>query len=197
MSSIHVQTCTGEALHQYIDDLAALRIDIFRSYPYLYDGSLAYEKEYLNTYAESNNSAIVIAFDGREVVGASTCIPMAEEGEGVKKAFSHSSLPVEKVLYLGESVLKEHYRGRGIGVAFFEHRENHARQLQMDYTAFCAVIRQEDHPLKPVDYQPLGRFWRNRGYQIQPDMKATMVWKDVDQPKETKKELVFWVKKLY
>lgn len=196
MSNIEVQTFTGEALHQYIDDLAALRIEIFRNYPYLYDGSLDYEKAYIRTYAQSDRSAIIIAFAGKEVIGASTCIPMEDEGEGVKKAFTGSAFPVEKVLYLGESVLKEQYRGQGIGVAFFEHRENHARQLQMDYTAFCAVVRLEDHPLRPEGYQPLDRFWKNRGYHMQPGMKAKMVWKDVDQSQETEKELVFWVKQL-
>lgn len=196
MSNIKVQTFTGKALHQYIGDLAALRIEIFKNYPYLYDGSLEYEKAYLNTYVQSDRSAIIIAFDGREVIGASTCIPMEEEGEGVKKAFENSPISLNKVLYLGESVLKENYRGQGIGVAFFEHRENHARYLQMDYTAFCAVIRPEDHPLQPEGYQPLDRFWKNRGYQIQPDMKAKMIWKDVDLSKETEKELVFWVKKI-
>lgn len=196
MSDIKVQTFTGEALHQYVDDLAALRIEVFKSYPYLYDGSLDYEKAYIKTYVESKKSAIVIAFDGREVIGASTCIPMVEEGEEVKKAFEDSAFPLEKVLYLGESVLKESYRGKGIGVAFFEHRENHARHLQMDYTAFCAVLRPKNHPLKPEGYQPLDPFWKNRGYQIRPEMKAKMVWKDIDQPEETEKELVFWVKKL-
>lgn len=196
MKNIRIQTYTGEALHQYIDDLAALRIEIFKSYPYLYDGSLAYEKEYIKRYADSKKSAIVIAFDGGEVIGASTCIPMVEEGEGVKKPFVRSALPVEKILYLGESVLKAQYRGQGIGVSFFEHREIHARQLQMQYTAFCAVVRPEDHPLKPAGYKPLDRFWKNRGYQIHPDKKATMTWKDIDQPQETAKDLVFWVKKL-
>lgn len=197
MTKIKIQTFTGEELFQYIEALAALEIEVFKSYPYLYDVSLEYEKEYLTTtYAESEQSAVAIAFDGKKVVGASTCIPMIEAEDGVRKPFIQSSYPLEKVLYLGESVLQESYRAKGIGVAFFEHRENHARQLNMKYTAFCSIIRPENHPLKPKKYKSLDKFWINRGYHIEPRMKATMVWKDVQQSSATKKELVFWVKKL-
>lgn len=197
MSKIKIKTFTGEDLFQYIDDLAALEIEVFKSYPYLYDVSMEYEKEYLTTtYVESEQSAVAIAFDGDTVVGASTCIPMTEAEDSVKKPFIESSYPVDKVLYLGESVLQKSYRAKGIGVAFFKHRENHARQLNMEYTAFCSIIRPANHPLKPEKYRSLHQFWTNRGYKMKPEMKATMVWKDVHQSSETKKELVFWVKKL-
>lgn len=196
MGKIEIKTFTGNEWLEYIDDLAALEIEVFRSYPYLYDVTLEYEKEYLKTYAESENSGMIIAFDGPKVIGASTCIPMVEVEDDVKKPFEDSDYPIKKVLYLGESVLLKKYRKRGIGVAFYDHREQHAQDLNMDLTAFCCIIRPENHPLKPEGYRPLDRFWKNRGYRIQPDMKATMVWKDVHQEEETKKKLVFWVKEL-
>ena len=40
------------------EELAALRIEVFRDFPYLYEGSLEYEKEYLNTYSQSADSMI-------------------------------------------------------------------------------------------------------------------------------------------
>jgi GNAT superfamily N-acetyltransferase len=196
MGKIEIKTFTDNEWLEYIDDLAALEIEVFRSYPYLYDVSLEYERAYLKTYAESEQSGMIIAFDGSKVIGASTCIPMVEVEDEVKKPFEESEYPIQKVLYLGESVLLKKYRKRGIGVAFYEHREQHAQYLNMDMTAFCCIIRPENHPLKPEGYRPLDKFWIKRGYRKQPEMKATMVWKDVHQEEESKKKLVFWTKDL-
>ena len=37
-------------LESYLEDLAQLRIKVFRAFPYLYDGSIDYEMSYLETY---------------------------------------------------------------------------------------------------------------------------------------------------
>ena len=47
---MQLETVVGDALAKYIPDLARLRMTVFREYPYLYDGSEAYEAEYLRTY---------------------------------------------------------------------------------------------------------------------------------------------------
>jgi len=35
---------------------------------------------------------------------------------------------------------------------------------QMSHDLFLRRARPADHPLQPVDYQPLDRFWIKRGY---------------------------------
>ena len=88
-------------------------------------------------------------------------------------------------------------RGRGIGVAFFEQREAHARRVsECDYTAFCAVQRPADHPLRPAGAPVLDEFWRNRGYTPYPDLACTMQWKDVGEAAPTDHTLRFWLKPL-
>ena len=76
---IRVETLTGEALIPHLSALARLRITVFRDWPYLYDGSESYEADYMRTYAGSPRAAVVIAFAGEEPVGASTCLPLADE----------------------------------------------------------------------------------------------------------------------
>jgi hypothetical protein len=196
MSRIKIKTYTDNAWLTYLDELAALEIEVFRSYPYLYDVTLEYEKEYLRTYAESGKSAMVLAFDGNTVVGASTCIPMTEVEEEVKSPFRNAPYPMQKVLYLGESILLKDYRKKGVGLAFYKHRERHALSLGMDYTAFCSIIRPKTHPLRPKNYRSLSQYWNKRGYHEHPEMKATMVWKDVGEQGESSKELIFWIKDL-
>ena len=195
-TSISIKSFTGAALNRYIPDLAALRMKVFREYPYLYEGSLEYEQEYLQTYVRAPNAIVVIAFDGARVIGASTGMPMEHETENVKLPWSERGYKPQEIFYFGESVLLPEYRGHGIGVAFFHHREQWASSNGFRILTFCAVIRPENHPLKPHTYNPLDPFWNNRGYTKTKDMVCLMKWQDVDQAVETEKELQFWVKKL-
>ena len=77
---IDTRVLAGDARVQALDSVAALRISVFRDWPYLYDGSLAYERDYLRTYIDSPNAILVGAFDGDRLVGASTGTPMRSCG---------------------------------------------------------------------------------------------------------------------
>ena len=61
MSDVSVEAFSGEAIVPFIPALAALRIAVFREYQYLYDGTEAYEAEYLASYASSDDALVVIA----------------------------------------------------------------------------------------------------------------------------------------
>jgi GNAT superfamily N-acetyltransferase len=187
----------GEALNRHMAELAELRIRVFREYPYLYDGDLEYESRYLQTYLQSPDSLVVMVFEGDHVVGASTAIPLKFETGEVKYPFVQAGMDVETIFYFGESVLLPEYRGQGIGVAFFQHREDHARQLGgYQFTSFCAVDRPLDHPRRPKDYQPLDSFWRNRGYEKHPELQTTFDWKEIGEAEESDKPMTFWMKTL-
>jgi len=100
-----VQTFSGDAVAPHLDAVAALRIAVFRDWPYLYDGDAAYEAKYLATYARSPRSLFVLAFDGGRVVGASTAIPLADETDAFRAPFLERGIEPERVYYFGESVL--------------------------------------------------------------------------------------------
>src|SRR5262245_61817705 len=88
----------GIALTPWLDALGRLRITVFREYPYLYDGTLAYEREYLQTYVNSAHSLVVLVTDERdEVVGATTCIPLRDEGPEFQKPFVEAGWDVNDV----------------------------------------------------------------------------------------------------
>ena len=191
------QRLSGQALNQYIDELAQLRMQVFRDFPYLYDGDLAYEARYLKTYIEAPDSVIVLAFDGDKVVGASTGVPLRHEMDEVKQPFLDAGLNIDEIFYCGESVLLSEYRGQGAGVAFFNHREAHAESLEgMKYSCFCAVQRPDNHPARPADYQPLDQFWRNRGYEKRSELATHFSWKEVGESEESLKPMTFWMKPL-
>jgi hypothetical protein len=47
IDGVTVRALTGPELEAALDGVASLRIAVFRDWPYLYDGSLDYEREYL------------------------------------------------------------------------------------------------------------------------------------------------------
>ena len=193
--SLDVRPLTGAALDAALDDVAALRIAVFRAFPYLYDGDLDYERRYLATYRDSPGAILVGALDGARLVGAATDTPMEDHAE-FARPFTGTGIDLTRIFYCAESVLLPAYRGRGVGHAFFDHREAHARALGRTHAAFCAVIRPSEHPARPADYAPLDPFWRKRGYAPLPGVVARYSWKDIAAAEETAKPLQVWLREL-
>jgi GNAT superfamily N-acetyltransferase len=193
--TIRIERRSGAALIPYIPELARLRIEVFRDFPYLYDGTLDYEQKYLQTYIDNPASVIVLALDDDKVVGASTALPMRDETEELQKPFLAHGYHLDDVFYCSESVLNKNYRGLGIGVRFFEEREAHAADLGgFKHITFCCVERPVDHPRRPANYVPLDAFWNRRGYFKHPELQTSYVWKDLDDSEETAKPMTFWLK---
>ncbi|MDH2197792.1 GNAT family N-acetyltransferase [Ectopseudomonas oleovorans] len=192
-----IRLLRGAEIEPHIDDLARLRIQVFREFPYLYDGNLDYEAEYLATYVRSADSLCVLVRDEGRVVGASTALPLADETEEFQQPFTAAGWNPARIFYCAESVVLPAWRGRGLGMRFFVEREGHARALGgFDWCAFCAVQRPVDHPRRPADYQPLDAFWARRGYRHQPALRTEFHWKDLDEAQESAKAMSFWLKEL-
>jgi GNAT superfamily N-acetyltransferase len=195
--TIKTLTISGKELEAYIPDLARLRITVFREYPYLYDGTDAYEQAYLQTYMASGSAMAVLAFDNDQIIGASTGIPMADETAAFKQPFMDKGINPETLFYCGESVLLPDYRGRGIYKRFFSGREDYARSLGgFKNSCFCAVVRPDNHPLKPEGYTPLDEIWQHFGYQPKADLITYYPWKDIDQAESIDHPMMFWLKTL-
>lgn len=195
--SIRVETLSGSALQDALPSLAMLRINVFRAYPYLYDGSLDYEQRYLEKFRSTDGAVIVAAFEGKRIVGCATASPLIGHADEFAAPFKAAGYDPKSIFYFGESVLDPAYRGRGIGHRFFDHREAAARSRGgFSYLAFCGVVRPDDHPLKPKDYVPLDAFWTKRGYVKQAGMLGAYEWQDIGESAETEKPMQFWVKPL-
>jgi GNAT superfamily N-acetyltransferase len=195
MPSFHIQEISGPHIQPWLDKLGELRIRVFREFPYLYDGSLEYERDYLGVYERCADSRVVLVTnESGGLIGATTCLPLAAEGTEFRAPFEIARLPVDHYLYLGESVVRREWRGRGLGKEFFARREAHARRLGLGFTTFCAVDRPAAHPLRPLDYRPLDPFWTSQGYTRQDHLQAEFSWKEIDEPGESPKSLTFWTK---
>lgn len=193
---IEVRRLSRQEAEAAFDDLARLRIEVFRDFPYLYEGDVDYERRYLATYMASPGAVIVGAFDGTELVGAATASPLADHFGEFAQPFAARGLDPAEFFYFGESVLRKRYRGRGVGVRFFKEREKAAREAGFARCVFCAVVRPADHPARPADYTPLDAFWAKRGYGRIEGLVTGFSWRDVGEAEETVKPMEFWEKRL-
>ena len=193
---LDVRPLAGDALDAALDDVAGLRIAVFRDFPYLYDGDAEYERRYLQPYRDSDDAIVVGAFDGARLVGAATAAPLEDHAGDFAAAFDGTGLRLEDIWYCAESVLLPEYRGQGIGHRFFDLREAQGGALGRRHVTFCSVMRPRDHPARPERYRPLDGFWRKRGYAPLDGVVAEFAWKDLGEAEETRKRLQFWMKDL-
>lgn len=171
-----VRALKGEDLERALPALARLRIDVFRAFPYLYAGTEEYEQKYLRNFVTAHDALIVAAEADEEIVGCAT-------GSAIEAHHGEFAAPLKKAgydlastFYFGESVLREDFRGRGLGHAFFDTREAHAWERGYARTCFCAVERAADQPARPAGYRPLDRFWEKRGYRKLPGVTTEFPW---------------------
>jgi GNAT superfamily N-acetyltransferase len=177
-----------------LQQLAALRVSVFREYPYRYEGSIGYEREYLAHYARSSGAIVIAAAHDEALVGASTGLPLVDADPAFRTAFDRARESKEDVFYFGESVLLPGFRGQGIGHRFFDEREAHAGRLGFRRTAFCAVDRPRDDPHRPEGYRSLDRFWQQRGYVRRDDLVAEFHWREIGEERERPHRLTFWLR---
>jgi len=194
--AVTIRSLTGEEIKAAIPALAALRIAVFAEWPYLYDGDLAYEEDYLREFAAAPDAVLVAAMDGDRIVGAATASPMAAQKDEFRRPFEKRGLATQDMFYFGESVLLPEYRGQGIGHAFFDHRETQARKCSAKTACFAAVVRPADHPDRPANYRPLDAFWQARGYEKVPGSETGLAWKDHRDAAETEEAMQYWMRAL-
>jgi len=194
--SLSIRPFTGAEIAAHVDDLAALRIAVFAEYPYLYDGDVGYEAAYLAEYAAASDAVLVAALDGERIVGAATASPMAAQKAEFRGPFEARGIDTLSLFYFGESVLLPAYRGRGVGHAFFDHREAAARKAGATQATFAAVIRADDHPARPYGYQPLDGFWAKRGYAPVSGLVTALAWREHGEVCESSKSMQYWLKTL-
>ncbi|MEZ5854587.1 MAG: GNAT family N-acetyltransferase [Hyphomicrobiaceae bacterium] len=193
--AVRVEPLTGDRIKAALPDIARLRIEVFREWPYLYDGTYAYEHDYFARFADSDGAFVAAVIDGDRIVGAATATRMGGHADGFEKPFVEAGYDISRIFYFGESVLLRAYRGRGLGNQFFDERERHARTFSgIERAAFCSVIRPADHPQKPPEYRALDGFWTKRGYRPLPDVIGAFSWQDIGSDHETEKPMQYWIK---
>ena len=196
MNGFGLDVLRGDAIAEHIAQIAKLRIDIFREYPYLYDGDWDYEENYLRKLIDTSNSLVVVLNHSTNIVGAMTGLPLSDEEESVKLPWLNRGVEISGVYYFSEILLYPEYRGHGHGGRGFDWAEQAIDELGIfDRYSLATVIRPDNHPMKPTGYQNLDGFWESKGYVKDEGLVCYIPWKEVGEEEETQNPLVFWIKK--
>lgn len=193
---MEVRALSPDEIAARLDEIAALRIAVFREWPYLYEGDPDYERQYLKPYLHSEAALVVGALDGSRLAGLSTATPMEDHAAEFGAAFAGRPETLGSIFYGGESLLLPGYRGQGIGNRFFDLREARARALGRAHVAFCSVVRPPDHPARPPDHRGNEAFWSRRGYAPLPGVVARFGWRDLGDTLSTQHPMQFWLRTL-
>ncbi len=179
--AIAMQLLTGPLVTACLDDLASLRLEIFREFPYLYDGVRDGELRYLGLYAETPDALVVTVTDAGKTIGAATGIPLRYETQEMISSFTLTGYPGEPIYYVGELLFYPEYRNRGLGQRLLSLVEERVRSLGKYPTLTCATVeRPQDHPLRPPDYTPIERFLARTGFALLPGVTTRLTWREID-----------------
>ena len=196
VKEITEQLLTGAVIADVLDDLATLRLDIFREYPYLYEGRHEDELNYLGTYAKTPDASVILAYDGSAVIGAAAGMPLIQEDAQLRDAFAGTALPLDEVYYVGELLFRLGYRNSGLGRKLLDHMESHIPSFGSYRTLTCATVeRPADHRLRPRDYIPITRFLARTGFARLSGVTTSFMWLETDGGKRDH-PMQFWIKNL-
>ena len=194
--SITEHILTGTAVEDFLNDIASLRIEIFREFPYLYDGRREDELHYLKLYSVTPESFVIIINDGEKVAGAATGMPLCHETTELVEPFSGTSYPVDEIFYVGELLFYPEHRNRGMGMQLVRMVEEQIRSYSTYRYLTCAtVVRPDDHPMRPTDYIPIDRFLAHTGFSLLPGITTSFTWLETDGVRRCH-PMNFWIKEM-
>ena len=192
-----ITTCclTGSAIAGQLDALAALRLDIFAEYPYLYRGRRADELAYLASYAEKPGGCVILAEENGTAIGAATGMPLCHEEAALRDPVAATPWPVDQLYYVGELLFRPAYRARGLGQWLLAEFEGHIRTLGFSKIVCVTVERPVDHPLRPDGALPIERFLDRTGFVRLDGVTTHFSWLEVDGVRRDHL-MQFWMKAL-
>lgn len=199
--NIMVEIFTGKDTSNFINLIAQLRIKHFREYPYLYEGNMELEKQYLQAYAADVRSIFVIAKVNDEITEVSTGIPLVSSSVLLKDAetiFRENGLEPNEYYYYGEVIILPEHRGLEILVKMLAAQNKKVREWGYKYITGLTVIRGEKHPLKPDDYKSPDKLGHYFGYN-KSGFTIKYSWPTIQKDghvKNMSNALEFWLKKL-
>lgn len=181
---IRLEVLQGEAIKEHSQEFASLCHVIYGEYPYLYDGKDAGYEEYINSYADSKNSIVCMAFDGKKVIGAAAGMPLAESRDYYQAPFNALGIDVKPFFYLSELIVLKEYRGKGIGTSLYNLTEDLVKKEGCFPKITCCAM-ENANPL-----------WIKLGFQKHPEIAYDSFWTNIGDQDESPHHLVFWVKEL-
>lgn len=201
-SNFSYELSTGEDILDKVRDIALFRIKYFKDYPYLYEGSLEYEEEYLCEYSKDQKSLVITIHNKeKKIVGVSTSIPLISSAKIVttaKDLFLSSGLNPSNFFYYGEIILDYSIRQKGLSRKIYNLQDMHAHRLGYRSIAIATVIRDGEDSLGQRSRIFADPLWTALGFK-KTDILFSYNWPTIfpdGSIQNTDNKMVYWVKHL-
>lgn len=189
-------------LQPHLSDVAEFRVKHFRNYPYLYDGNLDYEKNYLAGLANDKKSLLIKAYDSNNhLIAVSTSVPLVTGSDILKSAtesFATAGYDPGSIYYYGEIIIEPQYRGFGISAIIYKMQDDYAKLNKFKFIALATVIRSDNDLRKPANHQPSDPIWNRFGF-TKTNIIFDYDWPTIQSDFLTENEshkMVYWLKKI-
>lgn len=193
---LHVEAYKGQEIAPYSKDIVQLSNTLFKGYPYFYNGNDGEYTEHLQSYAQSKNGIISIAFDGDKIVGVATGIPLSEAWDKYQKPFQQRGDDVKKIYYLGELLVLPEYTGKGLGQQMAKEVEKFAKEKGFQTITAQVIDEKSLKEPAPTGHYSMTNVLQKLGYQERPEINMESMWTNVNADKETSHKMVYWTKSL-
>lgn len=159
---------TKEDLQEVFPFVAHCRINVFREYPYLYEGNFGEEMNDLEHCAQFMHNAVAIAYYKSIPVGFLYGMPFVEFAphfeSPVIDLFKDNNLIPETCYYFADIIILPEHRGNNLSKKLFSALEHYAQK--QGYCSASFITESHDiHPLKPINYKSLDPLWNSLHYK--------------------------------
>jgi hypothetical protein len=165
--AIEYQLLVGQQIAETVDFIVAQRLDAYAKYPYLYQGTATQEQVYLNSFLFESDSAIVVVYDRGIPIGFATGLALVDYEKvfpGSVAKFQAAGLDPAQIYYISEDVVLDGYPKTEITKQLYLMLEKFAQNR--GFRSCCFVCEHHvEHPLKPMNYEDPGLFFKSMGYQ--------------------------------
>lgn len=196
-SSIVFEVFKGSEVIPHLRKLIEIRFLFYRDYPYFYDGTIEDEENYLRWYSNSENTLLVLAKSGENIVGAVIGLPLPESLEENKDAFQNIEVSPCELFYLGDNMVIKELKASSVQEQMYHQFEHAVKQLgKYKEIVVCEVERDVDDP-KKITNDIFGEFaWNTQGFIREPNQIVNFSWKEIGDSTSSNHRMVFWRKLL-
>ena len=172
---------SGKEASAYLDDLVRLRLTLFCKPPYLYQGTVEEERDYLVPMLSAPNSFVVFCFDHGRVIGATTALPLNESKSYFYKPFVENGLNPKEFLYISEAMVDESFQNQGIGKKMLT--------LAKEQTSLkiCGIMIDRNDQYE-YSIHSMMKKW---GHRPHPEISFDVEYRSIDGKKKSH-HMVFW-----
>ncbi len=191
----------GDHLEQLIPEIAKARLELFKEFPYLYEGTYENESKYLKDFACNPKSIILTAHEGDKLIAFVTATAVEsgfELTEAIKDLMQGQGIDTGKYFYISEMMVYPEFRSFELQNKLKKDIENYALKNNYSKTCFLSVFRENDHPLRPERYKEVSRLWKFNKYH-KTEISTEFEWNTVQKDSESKlmnNRLDLWEKEL-